>query len=135
LTKGGGGALFREKCLALAAERFVVIVDESKLVDQLGAFPTPIEVVPFAVSWAIREIERGYPGVTIERRGGDTPFITDNGNVILDCHFGRIPDPRRREAELLAIHGVVDAGLFCDLADTVMVAGVDGIRELQPLRL
>ncbi len=132
LTKGGGGALFREKCLALAADRFVVIVDESKIVDRLGAFPTPVEVVPFALSWAIREIERAFPGVTIARRGGETPFVTDNGNAIVDCGFGRIDDPFRYEAELRAIHGVVDVGLFCHLADTVMVAGVDGIRELQP---
>ncbi len=130
LTKGGGGALFREKCLALAAERFVVIVDESKLVDRLGAFPTPVEVVPFALSWVEREIRAAFPQVSIRRRGGETPFVTDNGNAILDCAFGRIDDPAERETALRAIHGVVDAGLFSELTDTVMVAGTNGVREL-----
>jgi ribose 5-phosphate isomerase A len=113
LTKGGGGALFREKCLALAAERFIVIVDASKLVDRLGAFATPVEVVPFAIAWVAREIESTFPG-----------------NAILDCTFGVIDDPAEREAELRSIHGVVDAGLFSNLADTVLVAGVEGVREL-----
>jgi ribose 5-phosphate isomerase A len=131
LTKGGGGALFREKCLALAADRFIVIVDRSKLVDALGAFPTPVEVVPFAVPWVEREILAAFPGVTVRRRGAATPFVTDNGNAIFDCTFGRIDDPAEREAELCAIHGVVDVGLFSHLADTVLVAGIDGIRELR----
>lgn len=131
LTKGGGGALFREKSLALAADRFIVIVDESKLVARLGAFPTPVEVIPFALPWAEREIRAAFAGVTIRRRGGLTPFVTDNGNAILDCAFGSIDDPAEREIRLRAIHGVVDAGLFSDLADTVLVAGADGVRELQ----
>jgi ribose 5-phosphate isomerase A len=134
LTKGGGGALFREKCLALAAELFIVIVDESKLVDRLGAFATPVEVVPFALDWVSREITRAYPGVSIRRRGGASAFVTDNGNAILDCAFGRIDEPAKREAELRAIHGVVDAGLFTDLAHTDLVAGVTGVRELQRAR-
>lgn len=131
LTKGGGGALFREKCLALAAGRFVVIVDESKLVTTLGAFATPVEVVPFALAWVEREIQAAYPQVAVRRRGGPTPFVTDNGNAILDCSFGSIDDPAECEATLQAIHGVVDAGLFCNLADTVLVAGSSGVRELQ----
>jgi ribose 5-phosphate isomerase A len=131
LTKGGGGALFREKCLALAAERFVVIVDESKLVDRLGTFPTPVEVVPFAVAWVEREIAAAFRNVTIARRGtATTPFVTDNGNAILDCRFGPIDDPVDREAELRAIHGVVDVGLFTNLTDVVMVAGQHGMRDL-----
>jgi ribose 5-phosphate isomerase A len=130
LTKGGGGALFREKCLALAAERFIVIVDESKLVDRLGAFPTPVEVLPFALAWVEREIRSAFPRVTIARRGGASPFVTDNGNAILDCRFGEIDDPAELEAELRAIHGVVDAGLFSNLTDVVMVAGETGVRDL-----
>jgi ribose 5-phosphate isomerase A len=131
LTKGGGGALFREKCLALAAERFVIIVDETKLVAQLGAFPTPVEVIPFAATWVEREIAAAFPAVTIARRGGTTPFVTDNGNLILDCRFGHIDDPSGLEAELRAIHGVVDAGLFTNLADVVMVAAAGGVRDLE----
>lgn len=131
LTKGGGGALFREKSLALAAEQFVVIVDESKLVEKLGAFATPVEVVPFALPWVEHEIRAAYPGVVVNRRGSPEPFVTDNGNAILDCRFGPIDDPAVREAELRAIHGVVDAGLFNNLTDTVLVASQGGIRELQ----
>jgi ribose 5-phosphate isomerase A len=131
LTKGGGGALFREKCLALAAARFVVIVDESKLVARLGAFPTPVEVVPFALPWVEHAIAQAFPGTGIRRRGADAPFVTDNGNAILDCRFGPIDDPVKREAELLAMHGVVDAGLFNGLADIVMVAGAGGVRDLE----
>jgi ribose 5-phosphate isomerase A len=134
LTKGGGGALFREKCLALAAGQFIVIVDESKLVERLGAFPTPVEVVPFALTWVEREIAGAFPHATIRRRGAQTPFVTDNGNAILDCGFGSIDDPAELEAELRAIHGVVDAGLFCNLTDRVIVAGAGGVRELERVR-
>ncbi len=131
LTKGGGGALFREKSVALAAATFVVIVDESKLVDQLGAFATPVEVVPFALPWVEREIARIFPGAAIRRRGGDTPFVTDNGNAILDCAFGPFDEPAARAATLLAIHGVVDVGIFTGLADVVMVASPSGVRDLE----
>jgi ribose 5-phosphate isomerase A len=133
LTKGGGGALFREKSVALAAARYIVIVDEKKLVDRLGAFPTPIEVVPFAVGWVKREIARLHPKATIERRGGASPFVTDNGNAILDCRFGTIDAPANLASELRALHGVVDTGLFIDLTDEVVVAGVSGVRFLRGL--
>jgi ribose 5-phosphate isomerase A len=131
LTKGGGGALFREKCLALAAEQFIVIVDETKLVERLGAFATPVEVVPFALGWVEAEIGQAFAQVTIRRRGGATPFVTDNGNAILDCGFGPIDDPAEREAELRAIHGVVDVGLFTNLTDAVLVAQAGGVRDLE----
>ncbi len=131
LTKGGGGALFREKSLALAAQQFIIIVDESKLVDRLGAYATPVEVVPFALSWVEREIYAAYPNVVIHRRANATPFVTDNGNAILDCAFGAIDNPAEREAQLRAIHGVVGVGLFSDLADTVLIADAGGIRELE----
>jgi ribose 5-phosphate isomerase A len=134
LTKGGGGALFREKCIALAAEQFIVIVDESKLVERLGAFATPVEVVPFALEWVEREISAAFPNATIRRRGAETPFVTDNGNAILDCGFGAIDDPAELEAELRAIHGVVDAGLFTNLADVVLVAQSGGVRDLRRAR-
>jgi ribose 5-phosphate isomerase A len=130
LTKGGGGALFREKCIALAAEQFIIIVDESKLVERLGTFPTPVEVVPFALTWVEREIEAAFPQVKIRRRGSAAPFATDNGNAILDCAFGPIDDPAELEAELRAIHGVVDAGLFTNLATAVLIAGPGGVRDL-----
>jgi ribose 5-phosphate isomerase A len=130
LTKGGGGALFREKAVALAAERFVIVVDERKIVDRLGAFPTPVEVVPFAARMVEREIRAAYAGIDITLRARETPFITDNANLILDCTFGAIDDPGMLEAELRAIHGVVDVGLFVDLADDVIVASAAGVRQL-----
>jgi ribose 5-phosphate isomerase A len=131
LTKGGGGALFREKSVALAARRFVVIVDESKLVATLGAFPTPLEVVPFALPWVRKCIADRFPGVTVvERQRDGAPFGTDNGNAILDCRFGPIADPPALDAQLRAIHGVVATGLFYGLTDTVLVAGSSSVREL-----
>jgi len=131
LTKGGGGALFREKCIAQAAEQFVVVVDESKLVPHLGVFPTPIEVVPFAASWVRLQIERWYPGIRIVERGVERHYRTDNGNVILDCPFGALASPRELDARLKTITGVVATGLFAGSADTVIVAGASGIRDLQ----
>jgi len=131
LTKGGGGALFREKAVALAAARFVVIVDESKVVERLGAFATPIEVVPYALPWVERELDRAFPAARRVLRMRDTkPFVTDNGNQILDVHFGVIDEPAILEARVLAIHGVVDVGLFVGLADEVIVAGAAQVWTL-----
>jgi len=132
LTKGGGGALFRERSIALAARRFIVIVDDAKLVDRLGRFPTPVEVVPFALPWVRRCVGERSPGATVTERVRDgTPYRTDNGNAILDCAFGPIADPRGLDAALRAIHGVVTTGLFCDLADVVLCTAGEGVRELR----
>lgn len=131
LTKGGGGALFREKAIAIAARRFIVIVDGSKLVDRLGRFPTPVEVVPFTLPWVRGRIAAAFPSATINERVRDgRPYRTDNGNAILDCAFGTIPDPRALDAALQAIHGVLDVGLFYDLADAVLCTADDGVTEL-----
>ena len=127
LTKGGGGALFREKAVALCAEQYVVVVTESKLVQALGHFPLPVEIVPYAAPYVRREIARHFAGIEIARRSaGEDPFVTDNGNWIFDCHFGRIEDPRRLDAKLREIHGVVATGLFYDVASEVLVGGIDG---------
>jgi ribose 5-phosphate isomerase A len=131
LTKGGGGALFREKLVALAARRFVVIVDAEKLVPTLGAFPTPVEVVPFAIPWVRREIAAAFPSARVaERRHDGEMFQTDNANAILDCSFGAIADPAALELRLRAIHGVVAVGIFCGLADEVLVSDGDTVRSL-----
>ncbi len=131
LTKGGGGALFREKAIAIAARRFIVIVDESKVVDHLGRFPTPVEVVPFTLAWVQRQITAEFPGAaTTERVRDGRPYRTDNGNAILDCAFGSIADPRALDATLKAIHGVLDVGLFYDLADAVLCTADEGVKEL-----
>jgi ribose 5-phosphate isomerase A len=132
LTKGGGGAHFREKAVALAARAFVVIVTPEKLVAKLGAFPTPVEVVPFSVVVVARAIAAAHPALRVVRRGGDaTPFVTDNGNAILDCAFGSIEDPAALDASLRSIHGVVATGLFpATLTSAVLVAEPEGVREL-----
>lgn len=133
LTKGGGGALFREKSVAIAAGRFIVIVDDSKIVAHLGRFPTPVEVVPFALPWVSQAIAAQFPGATAtERVREDRPYRSDNGNAILDCAFGTIADPRGLDAELRALHGVVATGLFVNLADTVLCTAPAGVRELAP---
>lgn len=132
LTKGGGGALFREKAVALAAETFVVIVTPEKLVKQLGAFPTPVEVVPFALATVISGIRNALPHVRVKQRKIDlAPFVTDNGNAILDCALGPIADPEISDIVLRAIHGVVATGLFpASLTKAVLVADDHGVREL-----
>lgn len=131
LTKGGGGALFREKAVALAAERFVVIVDESKLVARLGAFPTPVEVVPYALPWVRREFARHFAGVSFAERTRDgIVYRTDNGNAILDGAFSSIDDPVALDAAMRGVHGVVATGLFFGLVDDVIVAGDGAVRDL-----
>jgi ribose 5-phosphate isomerase A len=133
LTKGGGGALFREKAVALAAALFVVIVTPEKLVEKLGAFATPVEVVPFTAMWLTHQFKAAFPRAAIQRRGGETPFVTDNGNLILDCAFGTIDDPVALDTRLRAFHGVVASGLFTGLTGAVLVGEVDGsVRELTP---
>ncbi len=126
LIKGGGGALTREKIVASAAKRFVCIVDQSKVVDVLGRYPLPIEVIPMA---------RELVGRKLVRFGGEpkwrSEFITDNGNHIIDLHGLSITDPVGLERELNQIPGVVAVGLFAQRpADVVLVAGDGGAREL-----
>ncbi len=130
LIKGGGGALFREKVVALVAERFVVVADASKLVPVLGAFPLPLEVVPFAVPYVARAIEALGIRATERIRGGRA-FRTDNGNVVLDCAYGPIAFPAATLATLSAIDGVVSVGLFVNLATDVLIAGSAGVTTLE----
>lgn len=127
LTKGGGGALFREKAVALSAQRFVVVATENKLVAKLGAFPLPVEIVPYAAPYVRREVERMSPDLRIVRRGSeDAPYVTDNHNWIFDCHFGCIDDPRSLDEALRTIHGVVATGIFFGIASDVIVGLPDG---------
>ena len=130
LTKGGGGALFREKAVALAAKEFIVIVDESKLVRRLGRFPLPVEVVPYSRRYVETELRKLCPSVKL-RMSADSPFMTDNGNHILDCSFGEIPMPAELDEGLRRIHGVVATGIFSGLASHVLVGSAAGVRELQ----
>ncbi len=126
LVKGGGGALTREKIIAAAAARFICIIDESKLVAVLGAFPLPVEVIPMARTLVARRLEaRG--GRPVWRQG----FVTDNGNHILDVHGLSIADPPAFEAELGSLTGVVTVGLFAKRpADVLLVGSERGIVTL-----
>jgi ribose 5-phosphate isomerase A len=130
LTKGGGGALFREKAVALAAEKFVVVVDQSKLVPRLGKFPLPVEIVPYTLHYVECEIAQMCPKVSVRVRDGK-PFITDNGNNILDCAFGAIADPADLDKGLRSINGVVASGIFVGLTSHVLVGGAGGVREIE----
>jgi ribose 5-phosphate isomerase A len=126
LIKGRGGALFREKLVATATRRFVVVVDESKVVTQLGAGALPVEVLPFL--WRSTAGRLTALGVSLTVRGGEeAPYITDNGNLILDVTVeGGIKDPAGFGTELKAITGVVEHGLFLGMTDTCIVGGPDG---------
>ncbi|HGX93859.1 MAG TPA: ribose-5-phosphate isomerase RpiA [Candidatus Tenderia sp.] len=126
LIKGGGGALTREKIVAGAAEKFICIADDSKLVDCLGAFPLPIEVIPMARSFVARQMVK-LGGEPVYRDG----FVTDNGNIILDIHHLQIMEPGKLEAEINNIPGVVTNGLFAIRpADVLLLGGQDGVRTL-----
>jgi ribose 5-phosphate isomerase A len=129
LIKGGGGALLREKLVASAARRFVVIADASKRVGVLGRFPLPVEVVPFAWELTARRVAAVTKAEALLRRDeGGEPYVTDNGNFILDCRCGEIPDPARTERGLKALAGVVESGLFVGMADLAVVSTEVGVE-------
>jgi len=133
LIKGGGGALLREKIVATASGRMVIIADSSKKVETLGAFPLPLEVVPFGLTATRNMItalaaDVGCEGdIKVRVLAGGKPFLTDGGNLILDCHFGRIDEPEELDEALKLIPGVVENGLFIGIADLAIIAGEGGI--------
>jgi len=136
LVKGGGGALLREKIVAAASARVIVIADQSKVVETLGAFPLPIEINPFgqvATRIAIEKLasRSGLSGELKLRSSGDGVFMTDGGHLILDASFGRIPDAEALARELNTIPGVVEHGLFINLASLAIIAGPEGARVMQ----
>ncbi len=137
LIKGGGGALLREKIVAAASARMVVIADASKWVPVLGQFRLPVEVMPFGLAATKRKVEAavaaaGCPGEANLRRGKDGHvFVTDGGHWILDAAPGRIGDPKTLASRLSAIPGVVEHGLFIGLAQAAILAGPDGIRVVE----
>ena len=137
LIKGGGGALLREKIVATASDRMVIIADASKKVQMLGAFPLPIEVVRFGVTATRNMIEMlaadaGCQGDIKLRLGRDNqPFVTDGNNYIFDCAFGRIEDPESLDEALKFIPGVVENGLFLGIADAAVIAGPEGVSVME----
>jgi len=129
LIKGHGGALLREKIVASASARLVIVADDSKLVDRLGTF-VPVEVVTFGWQTTQRRLEELGAAVT-PRLGGDGKLlVTDGGNITLDCRFGTIDDPAALERLITTLVGVIDCGLFVGLATQVILAGDSGIRHL-----
>lgn len=138
LIKGGGGCLLREKVIADASDRMVVIADRSKVVDQLGRFPLPVEVDRFGFTISAKKIYDVLASVGIDHcdihqrtRPDGSPFVTDGGHYILDCHAGGIPDPVALAAGLCSIPGVVEHGLFLSEADIAIVANETRIETFE----
>ncbi|MGV0820386.1 ribose-5-phosphate isomerase RpiA [Martelella sp. FOR1707] len=136
LIKGGGGALLREKIVASSSKAMIVIADETKVVDCLGAFPLPIEVMPFGLGATRLAIERAASRLNLSgsldlRQSGDGPYMTDGGHYIIDASFGRIHDAQALSDALNAIAGVVEHGLFIDIATLAIVASDGGVRTLK----
>jgi ribose 5-phosphate isomerase A len=132
LIKGGGGALLHEKIVASSSHRLVIVADEHKIVEHLGRFPLPVEVIPFAAGPIKTKLEAmgAHP---VLRNGHDgTPYITDEGNYILDCHYEQILDPAAVAQTIKSMTGVVEHGLFLGLASVAIVAGPDGARVITP---
>ena len=135
LIKGGGGALLREKIVASASDRLVIIADASKRVPVLGEFPLPVEISVFGCRSVQDQVEwvagqAGYePEITLRQLDG-SPFVSDGGNYILDCAFGRIDDPEYLSVCVSMLPGVVETGLFLGLADSAVIAGPDGVTIL-----
>ncbi|MBA4494929.1 ribose-5-phosphate isomerase RpiA [Paenactinomyces guangxiensis] len=127
LIKGGGGALLREKLVAAASKRFIIAADDSNLVHTLGKFPLPVEVVPFAWEVTAQRIA-SLNCKPVLRMNNKKPYITDNGNFILDCSFEKIENPLDLSEKLKLIPGVVETGLFIDMADLIIVGSKNDIR-------
>lgn len=132
LIKGGGGAHTREKVIASFADRFVVVVDDSKLVSKLGEkFPVPVEAIPMALPLVMRRL-RDLGGVPEIRMGvrKDGPVVTDQGNIVIDVRFNGLTNPAALEAAINAIPGVLENGIFAGLADRILVASPAGVRRI-----
>ncbi|MCB1513831.1 MAG: ribose-5-phosphate isomerase RpiA [Hyphomicrobiaceae bacterium] len=137
LIKGGGGALLREKIVATASDRMLVIADSSKLVETLGRFPLPIEVVPFGLTATLGMIEmlardlECSGELKVRTTASGEPFRTDSGNLIVDAHFGAINDPEALDQALKLVPGVVENGLFLGLADAAVIASPEGVTVIE----
>ena len=131
LIKGGGGALLREKIVASAARRFVVIADSSKVVDQLGKAQLPVEVIKMAVPVVRQKLLSLGLGVTLRERLDQSPYLTDENNYILDCACGKINDPVSLANSIRSIVGVVEHGLFLNMASMALVAREDGVYQIK----
>ena len=126
LIKGGGGALLQEKLVASVSRRLVIIADHSKMVDQLGSFPLPVEVVPYGWKQVQKRLEQFYKVRITLREKNNRPFLTDHGHYILDCHFKQITDAPTLNGELNLIPGVVETGLFIGMVSGLYIGYADG---------
>jgi len=131
LIKGGGGALLREKIVASASRQVVIVADSSKRVPVLGGFPVPVEVVPFAQALLVKRISELGARVVRRLDAAGAVYITDTGNQILDCHFGRIPDADSLAQRLSGMPGIVEHGLFIGLASVVLMATGGEVVEMR----
>jgi len=131
LIKGGGGALLREKIIASASRQLVIIADSSKQVAVLGKFPLPVEVIPFAQPLVAARIAALGATVKLRQDAKGSPFVSDEGHHILDCSFGQIPDPPALARTLSSMPGVVEHGLFIELATVVLMAQGENVREFR----
>ena len=132
LIKGGGGALLREKIVAQASRREIIVVDESKLSPALGThWPVPVEIVPFGWRTQVAYLESLGAQPILRQNSDGTPFVTDQDNLILDCRFGPIPDSAQLAIQMSERAGIVEHGLFVGLATDVIVASDEGIRHLR----
>jgi ribose 5-phosphate isomerase A len=137
LIKGGGGALLREKIVAMASDRVCIIADSSKRVERLGAFPLPVEIVDFGLAATLAMIESAAAdaectgSIVVRHTAKGEPFRTDNGHLIADCAFSEIPDPELLADLLDIVPGVVEHGLFIGIADEAFLAGPSGVIALR----
>ena len=132
LIKGGGGALLREKIVESVARRFIVVADATKLVHTLGRFPLPVEVIQMALPIVAPKLQALGFSPKLRHHPDGSLYITDEGNVLLDCGGGSITDPAKTAADIRAIVGVVEHGLFLNMASLALIAGEDGVREVRP---
>jgi ribose 5-phosphate isomerase A len=133
LIKGGGGAMLREKIVASSAKKFIVVVDQTKVVKVLGRFPLPVEVIKMALPLVHSKLAAlGLNPSQRPAKSGEGPYLTDEGNYILDCACGQIPDPAATAAAIRDIVGVVEHGLFLNMASLALIAGDGGVTEMYP---
>ena len=126
LIKGGGGMLLQEKMVAAASQQLVIIADHTKLVKQLGAFPVPVEIIPWGWKYLQHHLEQLYLIKSVLRESGGKPYLTDHGHYILDCYFGHIDDAAALNTALNNIPGVVENGLFISMASKAVIGYPDG---------
>jgi ribose 5-phosphate isomerase A len=132
LIKGGGGALLREKVVASASKKMVVVADSGKVVSVLGKFPLPVEIISFARTVVENKIIALGGSPKLRTRCDGSPYVTDNGNEILDCSFGKIEDPAALARELSNVPGIIEHGLFIGLASVALIGRGERTEEIRP---